>query len=290
MQFGSRTLDVTTPQVMGILNITPDSFSDGGELFSAGQLQLQAVIDRASAMVNAGATMLDIGGESTRPGAVPVSSQQELDRVLPVLSALASRFDVVLSVDTSSALLITEAASVGAGLINDVRALTGPGALAAAAATGLPVCLMHMQGSPATMQQQPGYRDVVQEVIRFLQARVDVCIRGGVTGLLVDPGFGFGKTLQHNLVLLARLQELQVLELPILVGMSRKRMLGDIAGKPEKAREAAGIAAAVLAMQNGARIVRTHDVAGMVDAARVCQAVNSAAQRNWPPDGWKEST
>jgi len=282
MQFGSRTLDLAIPQVMGILNITPDSFSDGGELFSAGKLQLQAVIDRASAMVNAGATLLDIGGESTRPGAVPVSGQQEMDRVLPVLNALAARFDVVLSVDTSSALLIRESATAGAGLINDVRSLSEPGALAAAVLTGLPVCLMHMQGSPATMQQLPGYRDVVAEIIGFLRSRIEVCKSGGVSGLLIDPGFGFGKTLQHNLALLANLQALKVLDLPILVGMSRKRMLGDMTGKPEKARESAGIAAAVLAMQNGARIIRTHDVASMVDAAKVFHAVHSEQQRNRP--------
>ncbi len=282
MQFGTRTLDLSIPQVMGILNITPDSFSDGGELFSAGLLQLSAVIERASAMVNAGATMLDIGGESTRPGAEPVSSQQEMDRVLPVLQALSARFDIVLSVDTSNAGVIREAAGAGAGLINDVRALSEPGALEAAAHVQLPVCLMHMKGAPATMQKMASYSDVAAEVAGFLQSRVEVCQHSGVNKLLIDPGFGFGKTLQHNLVLLARLKELLPLNLPILVGMSRKRMLGDLTGKSEKEREAAGIAAAVLAMQNGACIIRTHDVASMVDAVKVWHAVNAAAHSQLP--------
>ena len=277
MRFGSRTLDLSIVQVMGILNITPDSFSDGGELFSAGLLRLEKVIDRASLMVRAGATLLDVGGESTRPGAEPVSSQQEMERVLPVLQALATRFDVVLSVDTSSAVLIKAAAGAGAGLINDVRALTEPGALAAAAQVQLPVCLMHMKGAPATMQKQPAYGDVVAQVAGFLRSRIAACQNSGVNELLIDPGFGFGKTLQHNLVLLARLPELQTLNLPILVGMSRKRMLGELSGKVEQEREAAGIAAAVLAMQNGACIIRTHDVAGMVDAAKVWHAVNDLA-------------
>ncbi len=277
MRFGSRTLDLSIVQVMGILNITPDSFSDGGELFSAGLLRLEKVIDRASLMVRAGATLLDVGGESTRPGAEPVSSQQEMERVLPVLQALATRFDVVLSVDTSSAVLIKAAAGAGAGLINDVRALTEPGALAAAAQVQLPVCLMHMKGAPATMQKQPAYGDVVAQVAGFLRSRIAACQNSGVNELLIDPGFGFGKTLQHNLVLLARLPELQTLNLPILVGMSRKRMLGELSGKMEQEREAAGIAAAVLAMQNGACIIRTHDVAGMVDAAKVWHAVNDLA-------------
>ena len=273
MLFGSRTLDLSVPQVMGILNITPDSFSDGGELWNGGQLRLEAVIDRASAMVSAGATLLDIGGESTRPGAATVSSQQELQRVLPVLEALKTRFDVVLSVDTSNPQLMLAASAAGAGLINDVRALCEPGALAAAASAGLPVCLMHMQGMPTTMQKKPAYTDVVEEVSGFLRLRIKACKNSGVGPLLIDPGFGFGKTLSHNLALLARLRELQALQLPILVGLSRKRMLGDIVGRPEKAREAAGIAAAVLAMQNGACIIRTHDVAGMVDAVKVWHAV-----------------
>jgi dihydropteroate synthase len=276
MQFGSKHLDLSVPHVMGILNITPDSFSDGGELLRDGRPVLDAVIARAAAMVDAGATLLDIGGESTRPGAAPVSSDEEIQRVMPALRALATRFDVVLSVDTSNAELISQASAAGAGLINDVRALMMPGALAAAAASGLPVCLMHMQGVPLTMQQAPLYRDVVAEVRGFLQQRIKACIASGIDRkrLLIDPGFGFGKTLEHNLSLLNRLRELQDLQLPMLVGLSRKRMLGVLTGHPEKQREAAGIAAALRAMQNGACIIRTHDVAGMVDAIKVWRAVD----------------
>lgn len=272
--FGSRLLDLSIPQVMGILNITPDSFSDGGELLSGGLPDLDSVRRRAEAMVLAGATLLDIGGESTRPGARLVSAQEELDRVLPVLGALR-QFDVVLSVDTSSPELMLAAAAQGAGLINDVRALERPGALAAAAASGLPVCLMHRQGEPATMQDAPVYQDVVSDVCTYLQARVQASLAAGINRerLLLDPGFGFGKTLQHNLQLLDGLEALQVLELPVLIGLSRKRMLGTLTGKSEKERVVAGVAAAVIAVMKGACIVRTHDVDATVDAMKVCRAV-----------------
>lgn len=279
MQFGSNTLDLSQPQVMGILNITPDSFSDGGELLRDGRPLIEKVIDRAAAMVAAGASLLDIGGESTRPGAVLVGEQEEIDRVLPVLAALRSRFDVVLSLDTSNAALMRVAADAGAGLINDVRALAKVGAMEAAAASGLPVCLMHMQGEPSTMQMAPAYHDVIAEVVQFLAGRIDACERSGIprSRLLIDPGFGFGKSLQHNLVLLARMRELEALALPVLIGLSRKRMLGALTGKAEKEREFAGIAAAVIAMQNGAAIVRTHDVSSMVDAVKVWTAVCAAS-------------
>lgn len=279
MQFGSNTLDLSQPQVMGILNITPDSFSDGGELLRDGRPLIEKVIDRAAAMVAAGASLLDIGGESTRPGAVLVGEQEEIDRVLPVLAALRSRFDVVLSLDTSNAALMRVAADAGAGLINDVRALANVGAMEAAAASGLPVCLMHMQGEPSTMQMAPAYHDVIAEVVQFLAGRIDACERSGIprSRLLIDPGFGFGKSLQHNLVLLARMRELEALALPVLIGLSRKRMLGALTGKAEKEREFAGIAAAVIAMQNGAAIVRTHDVSSMVDAVKVWTAVCAAS-------------
>jgi dihydropteroate synthase len=272
--FGSRTLDLSIPQVMGILNITPDSFSDGGELLQAGKPDLAGVMRRAEAMVAAGAAFLDIGGESTRPGARPVSSQEELDRVLPVLEALGD-FDVVLSVDTSSPELMRAAASHGAGLINDVRALERGGALEAAVASGLPVCLMHRQGEPATMQEAPFYEDVVSEVCAWLQSRVSACIAAGIgrDQLLVDPGFGFGKTLEHNLQLLDGLDALQALELPVLIGLSRKRMLGALIGRVEKDRVNAGVAAAVIAVMKGASIVRTHDVDATVDAIKVCRAL-----------------
>jgi dihydropteroate synthase len=273
--FGSRAVDLSIPQVMGILNITPDSFSDGGELLRDGTPDLVSVMHRAEAMVAAGAAFLDIGGESTRPGAVAVSSQEELDRVLPVLEALRG-FDVVLSVDTSSPELMRVAASYGAGLINDVRALERPGALEAAAASGLPVCLMHRQGEPATMQQAPAYQDVVSEVCSWLRSRVEASLSAGIgrNQLLVDPGFGFGKTLEHNLQLLDGLAALQALELPVLIGLSRKRMLGALIGRVEKDRVNAGVAAAVIAVMKGARIVRTHDVDATVDAIKVCRALH----------------
>lgn len=278
MYFGDKLLDLAQPQVMGILNVTPDSFSDGGELFIAGKPVLAAVIDRAAAMVEAGASLLDIGGESTRPGAAPVTEQQELDRVLPVVEALHARFNAVLSLDTSNARVMTEGASAGAGLINDVRSLRQTGAMAAAAATGLPVCLMHMQGTPGTMQVAPTYTDVCAEVMADLQQRLLDCEAAGIarSRLLIDPGFGFGKSLDHNLTLLANLQSLQALGVPILIGISRKRMLGAITGKPEKQREAAGIAGALFAIQKGARIIRTHDVAGMKDAISMWVAVFGA--------------
>lgn len=277
--FGSRILDLAVPQVMGILNITPDSFSDGGELLAGGQPDLDSVLRRAEAMVMAGATLLDIGGESTRPGARSVSVQEELDRVLPVVEAL-KHFDVVLSVDTSSPQLMLAAAGQGAGLINDVRALERPGALAAAAASGLPVCLMHRQGEPATMQDAPVYRDVVADVCGYLQARAEHCSAAGISRdrLLLDPGFGFGKTLEHNLQLLDGLEALQALGLPVLIGLSRKRMLGALTGKAEKERVVAGVAAAVIAVMKGACIVRTHDVDATVDAMKICRALQEISK------------
>ena len=280
-RFGNRELDLSIPHVMGILNITPDSFSDGGELLQHGKPALEQVLQRADAMVKAGATLLDIGGESTRPGAAPVTEAEELARVAPVVEALSHRFDVVLSVDTSSASVIKASVELGAGLINDVRALTRPGALAAAAASGLPVCLMHMQGDPRTMQAAPTYDDVVGEIIAFLRERIAACTAAGIgrERILLDPGFGFGKTVTHNLELLRALGRFSALECPVLVGLSRKRMLGTFTGKPEKQRVAAGIAAAVVAVMNGARIVRTHDVPETVDALQVCRHLQQLHDR-----------
>ncbi len=273
--FGTRVLDRRVPQVMGILNITADSFSDGGELLDDGKPRLDLVLKRAESMIQAGATILDIGAESTRPGAVAVPESVEADRVLVVLEALSSRFDTILSVDTSSPSLMTQAAALGAGLINDVRALTRPGALQAATASGLPVCLMHMQGQPADMQENPVYRQVVDDIMAYLSARITACEKSGLSAqrLILDPGFGFGKTFGNNLELLDRLENFSVLKLPLLVGMSRKRMLGTITGKDEQERLAAGIAAAVIAVMKGAWIVRTHDVAPTVDALKVCHAL-----------------
>ncbi len=279
--FGNKVLNLAEPQVMGILNITPDSFSDGGELWQGGKPALERILQRADTMVRAGATLLDIGGESTRPGAAQVGESEELERVAPVVEALAARFDAVLSVDTSSPVVIRSCATLGAGLINDVRALTSPGALLAAVATNLPVCLMHMQGEPGSMQSAPVYDDVVGEILVYLQLRISACASAGLgrDRVLVDPGFGFGKTLHHNLELLNAIDRFSALECPVLVGLSRKRMLGTLTGKPEKERVAAGLAAAVVAVMKGACIVRTHDVAETVDALQVCHSLGQLNQR-----------
>ena len=272
-RFGTRTVNLQVPRVMGILNITSDSFSDGGELLHDGKPLIDRILQRAEAMLQAGASFLDIGGESTRPGATFVAEAEEADRVLPVVEILAGRLDVVISVDTSSPLIMQESARLGAGLINDVRALTRKGALEAAVKTGLPVCLMHMQGQPENMQQNPGYLDVVEDIEKFFRERISACEQAGLVRqkLILDPGFGFGKTFDNNLDLLDSLQRFSVLQLPLLVGLSRKRMLGVITGKDEKHRQAAGLAAAVIAAMKGASIIRTHDVDATVDAMRVCE-------------------
>jgi dihydropteroate synthase len=274
--FAGKTLNLSESHVMGILNITPDSFSDGGELMSKnGDVNISRVLTRAEAMIKAGAAILDVGGESSRPGAIEVSSQEEVNRVMPVVEAISKNFDVIISVDTSNPELISQCSKAGVGLINDVRALTREGALEAAAESGLPVCLMHMQGTPDIMQDAPTYTNVVEEVTAFLEGRVNVCNDAGIGNdrILLDPGFGFGKTLEHNLELLGRLADLQQLELPVLIGISRKRMIGLITGRREKDRLAGSIAAAVLGVMNGARIVRTHDVAESADALKVCNEI-----------------
>lgn len=267
---GNRTLDLSRPCVMGILNVTPDSFSDGGRFRAAG-----AARDRAAEMAGEGAVLIDIGGESTRPGATPVSVEEELGRVIPAVEWVARNLDVAISVDTGTPEVMRAAAEAGAHLINDVRALGRPGALAAAAATGLPVCLMHMQGKPGTMQQDPCYRDVVAEVRDFLLARVAACVEAGIPRdrLLLDPGFGFGKTLAHNLALLRNLDVLAATGLPVLAGLSRKSMLGAIlGGRPVDGRLHASVAAALLAAMRGACILRVHDVGPTVDALAVLGA------------------
>jgi len=262
--------DLSAPRVMGILNVTPDSFSDGGR-FNA----LDRALARAARMVAEGVDILDVGGESTRPGAAAVGVDEEMARVLPVIEHLRAEFDVPISVDTSKPEVMRAAVAVGAGMINDVAALRAPGAIAAAAEAGVPVCLMHMQGEPRTMQTAPQYGNVVADIIQYLSERVAACEAGGIVRerLLVDPGFGFGKTLAHNLALLRGLAELQRLGLPVLVGMSRKSMLGAVTGRPVDERLAASVAAAVMAVERGARIVRVHDVAATVDALRLWQAV-----------------
>ena len=267
-------IDLSRTQVMGILNITPDSFSDGGRFF-----QLDAALKHAEAMLNAGATLIDVGGESTRPGAAPVSVAEELGRVAPVVEAIASRLDVVISVDTSTPEVIQETAKLGAGLINDVRALQREGALNAAVASGLPVCLMHMQGAPETMQQAPHYEaDVAQSVRQFLVDRRQACIAAGMTPeqILFDPGFGFGKTLEHNLALFAHLEQWHDLGQPVLVGVSRKSMIGHVLNKNANERLAGSLALAALAVLKGVHILRVHDVTETTDVIRMIAAVQQA--------------
>jgi len=267
---------------MGVLNTTPDSFSDGGTLYRAGGLDLDLAMVRATKMVAAGAAILDIGGESTRPGAMPVSAQEEMDRVLPLLQRITAELDVVCSIDTSSPGLIREGARAGAGLVNDVRALTREGALAAVAATGLPVCLMHMQGEPGSMQDAPQYVDVVRDVCDFLAARVAACEVQGISRerLLLDPGFGFGKTVVHNLRLLQGLPRLAALGFPVVVGLSRKSMIGKLLGREVGDRLPASLALAVLAVERGAAVIRTHDVAATADAVAMCAALDEGENNN----------
>lgn len=272
---GGKLLDLRRPQVMGVLNVTPDSFSDGGRFFNPAAAQ-----DRALQMVAEGAAIIDIGGESTRPGSLAVPIEEEMRRVVPLIEVLAPCISVPISIDTSKPEVMRAAAAAGAGLINDVRALREPWALQVASATGLPVCLMHMQGEPRTMQQAPEYADVVADVAVFLQERVRACTEAGIPRgrLLIDPGFGFGKTLAHNLALLRHLECLTDLGLPILAGISRKSMIGALAGRETADRLAGSLAAAVIAASKGARLIRAHDVAATRDALLVVSAVLNLAE------------
>jgi dihydropteroate synthase len=258
---------------MGILNVTPDSFSDGGRFGN-----VDSALRQAERMLAEGADILDVGGESTRPGAAAVSLDEEMARVLPVIERIHAELDIPVSVDTSKPELMQAAIAAGAGMINDVSALSAPGAIAAVADAAVPVCLMHMLGRPRTMQTAPQYDDVVADIIGYLGRRVAACEDGGIARgrLLLDPGFGFGKTLQHNLVLLRDLSVFQALGLPLLVGISRKSMLGSVTGRAVDGRLAAGVAAAVMAVERGARIVRVHDVAETVDALKMWRAVTDA--------------
>lgn len=272
---GKHLLDLSRPVVMGILNTTPDSFSDGGSYYEEDSLSLDLVLRRAEQMLEEGAKIIDVGGESTRPGAASVSEQQELDRVIPVVEALVVKLGALVSVDTSTASVITESAKRGAGLINDVRALQREGALVAAAATGLPVCLMHMQGQPDSMQKNPHYSDVIADVSDFLRERVSACRAQGIPPkrIILDPGFGFGKALAHNLALLKRLPELSELGHPLLVGVSRKSMVAQLLDRKVDERLAGSLALAMLAAERGAAIIRVHDVAATVDVLKVLAAV-----------------
>ncbi|WP_313307065.1 dihydropteroate synthase [Stutzerimonas balearica] len=273
LTFGSRVLDLARPQVMGILNVTPDSFSDGGRFTGR-----DAALRHAAQMVAAGATFIDVGGESTRPGARQVSPTEELERVAPVVEAIARDLDVVISVDTSTPAVMREVARLGGGLINDVRSLQRDGALDAAAATGLPVCLMHMLGEPADMQDDPQYENVTAEVRQFLAARMDACEAAGIgrERIILDPGFGFAKTVEHNLSLFKNLQQLEALGRPLLVGVSRKSMIGKVLGREVDGRLYGSLALAALAVAKGASIIRVHDVAETVDVVRMIAAVENA--------------
>ncbi len=269
-----RALDLQRVAIMGILNITPDSFADGG-LFLARDHALRRAIE----MVEEGANIIDIGGESTRPGAAAVSVTEELDRVVPAIEAIRDAVPVPISIDTSKPEVMREAVAAGAGMINDVRALRAEGALGTAAELGAAVCLMHMQGEPRTMQENPSYGDVVAEVREFLGARRRACIEAGIAAerIIIDPGFGFGKTLAHNLTLLRHLAEFKVLAAPILVGLSRKSMIDKVLRLPLGERLHASVALAVLAVQNGASVVRVHDVRASREAIRMTEAVCRAA-------------
>lgn len=270
LRLGSRVLDLSTPKVMGVLNVTPDSFSDGGRFAS-----VDAALAQAERMAGEGAAIVDVGGESSRPGAAPVTVQAELDRVIPTIEAIRSRIDVAISIDTCKPEVMQAAAEAGAAMINDIYALQSEGAVAAAARLDVAVCLMHMQGEPRTMQDHPAYGDVTAEVAEFLSARAARCLEAGIARerITVDPGFGFGKTPAHNVTLLGELDRLLRLELPLTVGLSRKSTLGLITGRPVDERMPAGIAAAVLAVERGARIVRTHDVGPTIDALAMVGAV-----------------
>lgn len=264
-----RTIDLTRPVVMGILNVTPDSFSDGGRY--AG---LEPALARAERIAAEGALIIDIGGESTRPGALPVAEDVELERVIPVVEAIAGRLDIAISIDTSKPAVMAAALAAGACIVNDIRALSVPGARACAAEQRAGVCLMHMQGNPSTMQVRPHYNDVTQEVTAFLQAQIDACLSEGIAAdaIAIDPGIGFGKTLEHSLTLLKDLPRLSLLGFPMLVGVSRKSVVGRILGKEVHERLYGALGLAALAVSAGARIIRTHDVAATWDAVRCVSA------------------
>ena len=269
----NKCLDLAFPQIMGILNFTPDSFSDSGQFFS-----LDKALFQVEKMLKEGATVIDIGGESTRPMAEEVPETEELQRVIPLVEAVQKRFDCWISVDTSKAIVMQEAAKVGMDLINDIRALREPGALEIAGQLNLPTCIMHMQGQPRTMQTNPHYDDVVQDVYQFLETRTQACLDAGIAkeNIIWDMGFGFGKTVQHNYKLLQQLAQFCKSGYPILAGLSRKSMIGAVLDKPVTERVVGSVAGALIAAQNGATILRVHDVAVTADALKVWQATQEA--------------
>ena len=269
----NKCLDLSSPQIMGILNFTPDSFSDSGQFFS-----LDKALFQVEKMLKEGATIIDIGGESTRPMAEEVPETEELQRVIPLVEAVQKRFDCWISVDTSKAIVMQEAAKVGMDLINDIRALREPSALEIAGQLNLPTCIMHMQGQPRTMQTNPHYDDVVQDVYQFLETRTQACLEAGIAkeNIIWDMGFGFGKTVQHNYKLLQQLAQFCKSGYPILAGLSRKSMIGAVLDKPVTERVVGSVAGALIAAQNGATILRVHDVAATADALKVWQATQQA--------------
>jgi dihydropteroate synthase len=273
LRCAGRDLDLTTPAVMGILNVTPDSFSDGGSF-----TDVDAALAHARAMVEQGARIVDVGGESTRPGAIPISRTEEVDRVAPVIERLVSEFDIIVSVDTRHAEVARAALAAGAHLLNDVAALTGPGMLATAAGSTAAVCLMHMQGEPGTMQLQPHYEDVVAEVQQYLATRLQACDAIGIARdrIVIDPGIGFGKNLHHNLALLAHIPRLCTLGVPVMIGVSRKSMFKQLLGRDLHERLPGTVSATCAAVLAGAALVRAHDVAAAVDAVRVATALRES--------------
>ena len=270
LRLGSKTLNLDRPIVMGVLNVTPDSFSDGGKFVAA-----DAAIRQAEYMFEAGAAIVDVGGESTRPGADRITESEELNRVIPVIDAIAGDTDCVISIDTSKPSVMRAAVKAGASMINDVYALRQDGAVDSASELHVAVCLMHMQGEPGTMQEKPYYKDIPGDILDFLSQRIAICRDAGIAAdrIAVDPGFGFGKTHEHNVRLLASLDRFQALGMPLLVSLSRKRTLGALTGKSVEKRLPSGVAAAVLAVERGANIVRTHDVDETVDALKIASAV-----------------
>lgn len=268
---GSNYFNLDAPSVMGILNVTPDSFSDGGQY-----LDLDKALQQARIMVEHGARIIDVGGESTRPGAAEVSLQDELARVIPIIEKISGELDVAISIDTSKPEVMRQAIIAGAHIINDIRALQEEGALAVAAELGVPVCLMHMQGQPRSMQNDPVYDDVTNDVITFFRQRIDACLHAGIArhNIILDPGFGFGKTLTHNYQLLAEIEQLHEFNLPLLVGVSRKSMIGNLLGRKPNERLAGSLACATFAASKGAQILRVHDVQETVDALAVVAQIN----------------
>lgn len=282
---GARRLDLSRPRIMGVLNVTPDSFSDGGQLYRDGRVDTDVLLARAEKMLAEGADILDVGGESTRPGAAAVSEAEELDRVVTAVEALAQHCDTIISVDTSTPSVMTESARCGAGLLNDVRGFRRPQALQAAADSGLALCVMHMQGEPDTMQTAPAYTNLVHDVSEFLSQRLADASNVGIDldRVIIDPGFGFGKTAEQNFELLARLEGLCNQRQPVLVGLSRKSMISSVLDRPPEQRMAASVALALMAVERGARIVRVHDVAATFDALSMWQTIRHTLSQSQQP-------